>query len=114
MGQAHFLRAYFYFEIIKRYGGMPIFDQLWGASDDFDFPRKTYQESNAWMQTDLDKAIEYLPISWPDEEHGRPDRVSAMALKAMTQLYAASPLMQNDLNSIENKGYGNNLQGERS
>lgn len=45
LGQAHFLRAYFYFEIIKRYGGMPIFDQLWGASDDFDFPRKTYQES---------------------------------------------------------------------
>lgn len=58
------------------------------------------------MQTDLDKAIEYLPISWPDEEHGRPDKVGAMALKAMTQLYAASPLMQNDLNSIENKGYG--------
>ena len=112
LGQAHFLRAYFYFEIIKRYGGMPIFDQLWGASDDFDFPRKTYQESNAWMQTDLDKAIEYLPISWPDEEHGRPDRVSAMALKAMTQLYAASPLMQNDLNSIENKGYGKEMAAE--
>ena len=91
---------------------MPIFDQLWGASDDFDFPRKTYQESNAWMQTDLDKAIEYLPISWPDEEHGRPDRVSAMALKAMTQLYAASPLMQNDLNSIENKGYGKEMAAE--
>ena len=34
LGQAHFLRAYFYFEIIKRYGGMPIFDQLWGASED--------------------------------------------------------------------------------
>ena len=112
LGQAHFLRAYFYFEIIKRYGGMPIFDQLWGASDDFDFPRKTYQESNAWMQTDLDKAIEYLPISWPDEEHGRPDKVGAMALKAMTQLYAASPLMQNDLNSIENKGYGKEMAAE--
>lgn len=64
------------------------------------------------MQTDLDKAIEYLPISWPDEEHGRPDRVSAMALKAMTQLYAASPLMQNDLNSIENKGYGKDMAAE--
>ena len=64
------------------------------------------------MQTDLDKAIEYLPISWPDEEHGRPDRVSAMALKAMTQLYAASPLMQNDLNSIENKGYGKEMAAE--
>ena len=69
LGQAYFLRAYFYFEVIKRYGGMPIFDALWGASDNFDLPRKTYQESNKWMQTDLDKAIEYLPTSWPEEEH---------------------------------------------
>ncbi|MDR0713605.1 MAG: RagB/SusD family nutrient uptake outer membrane protein [Bacteroidales bacterium] len=112
LGQAHFLRAYFYFELIKRYGGMPVFDQLWGASDNFDFARNTYQGSNTWMQTDLDKAIEYLPPSWPPEEHGRPDKVSAMALKAMTQLYAASPLMQNDLTTIENNGYGKELAAE--
>ncbi|MDR3119671.1 MAG: RagB/SusD family nutrient uptake outer membrane protein, partial [Mediterranea sp.] len=112
LGQAYFLRAWFYFEIIKRYGGMPIFDALWGASDDFDLPRKTYRESNAWMQADLDKAIEYLPLRWPDEEHGRPDRVAALALKAMTYLYAASPLMQNDLTAIENNGYGKDLAAE--
>ncbi len=112
LGQAYFLRAYFYFEVIKRYGGMPIFDALWGASDNFDLPRKTYQESNKWMQTDLDKAIEYLPTSWPEEEHGRPDKVAALALKSMTQLYAASPLMQNDLNTIEDKGYGKEMAAE--
>ena len=78
----------------------------------FDFPRKTYQESMLGCRQTWIKAIEYLPISWPDEEHGRPDRVSAMALKAMTQLYAASPLMQNDLNSIENKGYGKEMAAE--
>jgi hypothetical protein len=109
LGQAHFLRAYFYFEIIKRYGGMPIFDVLWNAADNFDVPRLTYQESNEWMQTDLDKAIEYLPVSWPDEEHGRPDRISALALKTMTQVYAASPLMQNDLNAIADNGYSTSL-----
>ncbi len=112
LGQAYFLRAWFYFEIIKRYGGMPIFDVLWGASDDFDLPRKTYQESNEWMQTDLDKAIEYLPLRWPEEEHGRADRVAALALKAMTQLYAASPLMQNDLTTLDNKGYGKEVAAE--
>ena len=112
LGQAHFLRAYFYFELIKRYGGMPKFDQLWGAADNFDLPRMTYQESNDWMQTDIDKAIELLPISWPDEQHGRPDRVSAMALKSMTQLYAASPLMQNDLTMIEDNGYGREKAAE--
>lgn len=109
LGQAYFFRAYFYFEIIKRYGGMPIFDKVWYASDDFDVPRKTYLESNAWMQEDLDKAVENLPDMWPDEEFGRPDKVSALALKAMTQVYAASPLMQNGLETIEDNGYGKAL-----
>ena len=112
LGQAYFLRAYFYFELIKRYGGMPKFDKLWGASDDFDIPRMTYLESNEWMQDDLDKAIELLPESWPESEHGRPDKVSALALKTMTQVYACSPLMQNDLNTIENKGYNTALAAE--
>ncbi len=107
LGQAYFLRAYFYFEVIKRYGGMPIFDTLLGAADDLDLPRKTYQESNAWMQTDLDNAIANLSqFEWTEQEHGRPSYEAALALKAMTQLYAASPLMQNDLDSIdETKGY---------
>ena len=35
LGQAYFLRAYFYFELIKRYGGMPKFDKAWNAADDF-------------------------------------------------------------------------------
>lgn len=112
LGQAYFFRAYFYFEIIKRYGGMPIFDKVWYASDDFDVPRKTYLESNAWMQEDLDKAVENLPDMWPDEEFGRPDKVSALALKAMTQVYAASPLMQNGLETIEDNGYGKELAAE--
>lgn len=112
LGQAHFLRAYFYFEIIKRYGGMPKFDVVFDGSDNFDLPRMTYQESNAWLQSDLDLAIEYLPVKWPDEEHGRADRCAALALKAMTQLYAASPLMQNGLDAIEYKDYDKAMAAE--
>lgn len=112
LGQAHFLRAYFYFELIKRYGGMPKLDKVFEGSDNFDLPRMTYQESNAWLQEDLDLAIRYLPIKWPEEEHGRADRVAALALKAMTQLYAASPLMQNGLDAIEDKGYNKGMAAE--
>lgn len=112
LGQAYFLRAYFYFELIKRYGGMPKFDKAWNAADEFDVPRMTYQESNAWMQGDLDNAIAMLPDIWPDSEFGRPDKVSALALKAMTQLYAASPLMQNGLDAIVDNGYGKEMAAE--
>lgn len=103
LGQAHFLRAHFYFELIRRYGGMPIFDKLLSASDDLDLPRKTYLESSDWMITDLDKAIEYLPTEWPEEHYGRPTKISALALKSMTLVYAASPLMQNNLDVTEKK-----------
>lgn len=112
LGQAHFLRAYFYFELIKRYGGMPKLEKVFEASDNFDLPRMTYQESNNWLQSDLDLAVEYLPVKWPDEEHGRPDRCAALALKAMTQLYAASPLMQNGLDAIEYKDYDKKMAHE--
>lgn len=105
LGQAYFLRANFYFELIRRYGGMPIFDKLINASDNLDIPRKTYLESSDWMVTDLDSAIKYLPTEWPEESYGRPNRLAAMSLKSMALLYAASPLMQNGLDITLNNGY---------
>lgn len=105
LGQAYFLRAYFYFELIKRYGGMPLYDKLLTPADNLDEARKTYLESSDWMVTNLDSAIRYLPTEWDESNYGRPNRISAMALKSMAQLYAASPLMQNGLDKIENNGY---------
>lgn len=105
LGQSHFLRAWFYFQLIKRYGGMPIFDNLFEGDGDEDLPRKTYHESHDWMITDINKAIEMLPDTWDDKNTGRPNKVAAMAFKSMAQLYDASPLMQNDLNSIQIKEY---------
>lgn len=101
LGQAHFLRAWFYFNLIRRYGGMPIFDKLFMGDGDEDIPRKTYHESHDWMMTDLSAAIAMLPDAWDDANTGRPTKVAAMALKSMAQLYDASPLMQNDLSSLE-------------
>lgn len=105
LGQSHFLRAWFYFQLIKRYGGMPIFDQLFIGEGDEDLPRKTYHESHDWMMTDIEKAISMLPDVWDDNNTGRPNKVAAMAFKSMAQLYDASPLMQNDLSSVQIKGY---------
>lgn len=104
LGQAYFYRAWFYFQIIKRYGGMMIIDKVFEGGDD-DIPRKTYHESHDWMMQDIERAIEMLPDYWPDEDYGRPTKIAAMAFKEWAQLYDASPLMQNDLNTIVNNGY---------
>lgn len=60
------------------------------------------------MVTDLDKAIDMLPEEWDEKNTGRPTMLAAMAVKSMAQLYDASPLMQNDLNTIEVKDYDAN------
>lgn len=105
LGQSHFLRGWFYFQLIKRYGGMPVFDQLFVGDGDEDLPRKTYHESHDWMMTDIEKAVTMLPDVWDDNNTGRPNKVAAMAFKSMAQLYDASPLMQNDLASVQVMGY---------
>ena len=59
MGQAYFFRAWHYFTLLKRYGGMPKIDKVFAGGDD-DIPRMTYKESSEWMRSDIDEAINDL------------------------------------------------------
>ncbi|WP_073247230.1 RagB/SusD family nutrient uptake outer membrane protein [Flavobacterium flevense] len=105
LGQAYFFRAWYYFQIIQRWGGMPILDKAFDPDDNTDIERLTYLESTEWMLTDLDKAISLLPDTWGNLEFGRATKGAAMAVKSMATLYAASPLMQNNLTSIQYLDY---------
>lgn len=98
LGQAYFLRAWFYFEYIRRMGPMPDMRQVFSSNTNFDNERLSYQHSTNWLVEDLDLAIALLPEKWDDANGGRPTNISAKALKAMALLYAASPNM--------NLGYG--------
>ncbi|MBQ7749903.1 MAG: RagB/SusD family nutrient uptake outer membrane protein [Bacteroidales bacterium] len=104
LGQAYFYRAWYYFELIKRWGGMPKLDRVFNGGDD-NIPRMTYRESSEWMRSDLEKAIEMLPDAWPDDEWCKPDKVAAMAVKAEALLYEASPLFQNGLDATVKQEY---------
>lgn len=105
MGQAYFMRSWWYFEIIRRWGGMFIIDQSYDSDDVLDLERLTYSESTEWLIEGLDEAIELLPDEWDESEKGRADKVAAMAVKEMAALYAASPLMQNGIYSISDQEY---------
>lgn len=98
IGQSYFLRGFHYFQVIRRYGGFPIMDKIFGNSYDFDEVRPSYLESTDALVADLDLAIQFLPEQWNDQNLGRATKSSARALKAMVLLYASSPLMNPDLN----------------
>lgn len=100
LGQAYFFRAWFYFQMIKRYGGMMLIDKVYAESTEADVPRLSYHESSDWMVSDLDQAISMLPDRWDDTQYTRPTKLAAMAFKAMALLYDASPLMQNGLDEL--------------
>lgn len=91
-GEMHFLRAFFYFELIKRFGGVPIIDHVYGANDDIDIPRNTYDECVSFILQDLDIAEQELPADYGDSDYGRATLGAAKALRARALLYAASPL----------------------
>jgi hypothetical protein len=91
-GEMHFIRAFLYFELIKRFGGVPIFDQPAGIFDNVDIPRNTYQECVTFILSDLAQAQTSLPDDYPTSNYGRATKGAAMALKARVLLYAASPI----------------------
>ncbi len=105
LGQAYFMRSWYYFEIIRRWGGMFIMDVAYTSDDVLDLERLTYSESSEWLIEGLDAAIELLPDNWDDAKKGRADKVAAMAVKSMAALYAASPLMQNGIYTITDQDY---------
>jgi starch-binding outer membrane protein, SusD/RagB family len=96
LGQAYFFRAWYNFELIRRYGGMPYFDKAFTPDSEMDLPRETYRECTNKIVEDCNIAIEYLPKEWPQQHWGRVTVGAAMGLKGMALLYDASPTMNND------------------
>lgn len=93
MGEAYFIRALNNFEMLKRYGGMPIVDKRLRETDNWHIPRASVKDYIDYMVGDCDKSAELLKgITYTANDRGRITHAAALALKAKVLLYAASPL----------------------
>lgn len=93
-GQAYFLRAFFEFELLKRYGSFAIVTRTLTVNDNLDLPRNSFDDCVKQISADCEDAILRLPLSpteWNTSNRGRATQTAAMALKARLLLYAASP-----------------------
>lgn len=109
--QARFLRAYFYWMLIKQYGPVPIIeDQGHDISQSYDklsVPRNTYDECVEFITSELVQAARVLPLTRSSVWLGQATRGAALATRAKVLLYAASPLYNGNtqLSSLkDNKG----------
>lgn len=87
--QALFLRAYRYFEMVKRYGGIPLILSVQDRNKT-EVPREKTSVCINQIVTDLQNAADVLPGSWGSADAGRITRGAALALKGRVLLFYAS------------------------
>ncbi len=91
-GEALFLRALFYTDICRSYGGVPLFRSANQLGEDFSLvTRSTFEETVNFIDQDLQHAAQLLPLK-SDTDMGRANKEAAMALRSRILLFAASDL----------------------
>jgi hypothetical protein len=90
-GEAKFMRAYFYHQLVRYYGGVPIINKSFSLSDtEFLSKRNTMKECIEFIVKDCDEASAHL--NGLSMAAGRASRAAALALKSRILLYAASDM----------------------
>jgi starch-binding outer membrane protein, SusD/RagB family len=103
-GQLYFFRAWWHFEMMEYFGGLPYIDQVLPADKPPMLPRLTYQECADRAGADFAEAAALLPIDWdktvaggatPSKNQLRANKIMALGYLGKNYLWAASPLMKN-------------------
>ncbi len=95
-GRAHFLRAYFYYSLMRMYGPVVIVPNKAFDSDESaeraSIERSSFEDCVQYVTDDLIRATQLLPEDREEVDQYVPTRGAALALKARIELYNASPL----------------------
>lgn len=87
-GEALFLRAYFYWDLVRHYGYVPVITEVLPSVEDYKtLPQNTPQEIFTQIASDLLKAVAVLPVQISSSEKGRVSKGAAQALIARIYLY---------------------------
>jgi hypothetical protein len=102
--EARFLRAFFYLQLIERYGNVPLITTILTEEEANAVKPASYDDVVNYIVSECNEIIPLLPVTYVGfssaQETGRATRGAAMALKARTLLYAASPL-QNPTGTVQ-------------
>ncbi|RMF22957.1 MAG: RagB/SusD family nutrient uptake outer membrane protein [Bacteroidetes bacterium] len=107
LGEAKFIRAWFYYNLVTLFGGVPLVDHVLAPSE-YNLPRNSAEEIWAFIEQDLNEAIPVLPLrsEYPPEDLGRITRGAAQALLLKALMYQrkyaeAQPVAEAIINSGE-------------
>lgn len=90
LGQAKFLRALYYFNLAKTFGGVPIRPEV-ESVENLVVPRSSREETYAYIEKDLREAVIMLPNRYTSSSSGKASAGAAAALLMKVLLYQAVP-----------------------
>ena len=91
-GQVYFLRALCYFELLKRFGGVPLITKVYTTNDQtFQETRASWDSTASFILSDINAAVPLLSTTVSAANNGQATVGAALALKSRLLLYAASP-----------------------
>lgn len=103
LGQLYFFRAWWHFELISFFGGLPYVDKTFDAAEIPELPRLSFQECANRCAEDFEKAYNLLPLKWDETLTGmetsgnndlRVNKFMALCYLGKCYLWAGSPLMK--------------------
>lgn len=96
LGEAHFLRAYYYFRLVRIYGGVPLVTKVIDQSEDWGQPRASVDEVYTQILSDLEiaEAGLWLKSKYDAADLGRATKGAAQAMLMKVNLYMASSYWQ--------------------
>lgn len=93
--EVRFLRAYFYFNLVRTYGDVPFITEVLTEDEVNDLKRESKDVIFQFIFDECDAIADELPIDYSQvqyNETGRITKIAVLALKARAAMYAASPL----------------------
>lgn len=98
--EARWARAFFYFELVKRYGSVPLKTKHMTANEANSLPQVSADSIFQFIDTECDTIEDSIIVNYGDlgdmayykGQTGRANKLAAMALRARAALYWASPL----------------------
>jgi len=93
INEARFLRAYMYFQMVIRFGGVPLITEVQDIDtpqDEIQVSRDSEKEVYDFIIAETDDLSELLPSEYGASDKGRPTKWAALALQSRAALYAAS------------------------
>lgn len=91
-GEAYFLKGYFYFYLVRVFGGVPLFDEPVESGEFGTIPRASYHETFEYAALHFEKAIERLPnkSDYASSDMGRATLGAAQGYLARLRMYQIS------------------------